>query len=46
LWSLKEEGATALGPALLTGIAVAGLNPSSQVCVLLSIYVCTVKKMT
>lgn len=31
LWSLEENGATALGPALLLGITIAGGRPRSQV---------------
>jgi len=33
LWSLEEEGGTALGPAMILGISIAGLCPSSQVVV-------------
>jgi hypothetical protein len=31
VWELEESGATALGPALLLGIALAGAAPGSQV---------------
>ena len=31
LWDLKEEGATALGPAMILGISMAGQRPRSQV---------------
>lgn len=31
LWELEESGATALGPALVLGVAIAGLTPGSQV---------------
>jgi len=31
LWSLSEEGATALGPAMMLGIGMSGTSPSSQV---------------
>jgi Mg-chelatase subunit ChlD len=33
LWDLQETGATALGPALLLGIAIAGARPASKVIV-------------
>jgi hypothetical protein len=31
LWSLREEGGTALGPAMMLAISVSGVTPSSQV---------------
>jgi hypothetical protein len=31
LWNLEETGSTALGPALLLGVTIAGSRPRSQV---------------